>query len=339
VYRVRSGAIEGMANLVRQCGANPIAIIQEVGLSESQFRNPDTYIPYDKLADIMELCATHCGTSLFGVRLAEQQGPVVLGGLVLAAATGKTLKDALSIISNYLYLHASGIHLIEEAVGDEVRLKLDFLFSNALGSDQLMQLSVVQLATFTASLIGIAPSEFVLHLRQPPHSFPETYKPRFPSIRFLQEFDGIAVTTKQLRQTCQHNERLLNIHLQNYLRQLQNDYPGSLEEQIGEIISQLLPAGECSLERVAATLNMHPRTLQKRLQAIDSSYRAILQGTRMQLAQQQLKLGHSSITELALQLGYSNIAVFGRHFKRWTGLSPRDWKKQHTQSVIGNRTE
>ena len=329
MYRVRSGAIEGMAGLARQLGANPIEIIQEVGLSESQFRDPDTYIPYDKLADIMELCATHCGTTLFGIRLAERQSPVVLGDLVLAAATGHTLKDALAIIANYLYLHASGVHLIEQAVGDEIRLKLDFLFHSSLGSEQLMQLSVVQLATFTASLIGIDPSDFTLYLRQPARPFPDSYRSRFPNIRFLQEFDGIAVTPKQLSLSCHQNERLLNLHLESYLKQLQNHYPDSLEEQVSDVIGHLLPAGECSLERVATTLNTHPRTLQKRLQAAGASYRTILQNTRMQLAQQQLKLGRGSITELALQLGYSDIAVFGRHFKRWTGLSPRQWKQRH----------
>lgn len=45
MYRVRSGAINGMSQLVRNLGANPIKIIEQVGLRESQFRDPDTYLP------------------------------------------------------------------------------------------------------------------------------------------------------------------------------------------------------------------------------------------------------------------------------------------------------
>ncbi|PHS63936.1 MAG: hypothetical protein COB09_11515 [Thalassobium sp.] len=41
------------------------------------------------------------------------------------------------------------------------------------------------------------------------------------------------------------------------------------------------------------------------------------------------RYGAQTITELALQLGYAKVAVFSRHFRRWTGISPRAWQKQH----------
>jgi AraC-like DNA-binding protein len=36
-----------------------------------------------------------------------------------------------------------------------------------------------------------------------------------------------------------------------------------------------------------------------------------------------------SVTDLALNLGYADVSVFSRHFKQWTGLSPRNWQQQH----------
>ena len=38
-----------------------------------------------------------------------------------------------------------------------------------------------------------------------------------------------------------------------------------------------------------------------------------------------------SITDIALQLGYAETAVFSRHFRRWTGKSPRQWRQEKTQ--------
>ncbi len=92
-----------------------------------------------------------------------------------------------------------------------------------------------------------------------------------------------------------------------------------------------LASGECSIERVSATLDMHVRTLQTQLQQQNTSYRQILQTTRQVLAEQHLRYGSINITDLALQLGYSEVAVFSRHFKRWLGLSPRNWQKAQRQ--------
>ena len=118
-------------------------------------------------------------------------------------------------------------------------------------------------------------------------------------------------------------------HLQEHLHYLQSRYPGNLADQARDIIGRLLPTGECCIERVATALGMHERTLQSRLQQNGESYRGLLQQVRQSLAEQQLRYGAQTITELALQLGYAEVAVFSRHFRRWTGISPRAWQKQH----------
>jgi AraC-like DNA-binding protein len=63
------------------------------------------------------------------------------------------------------------------------------------------------------------------------------------------------------------------------------------------------------------------------------SYRQILQQTRYDLARRQLRGGGTNITDLALQLGYAEVAVFSRHFKRWSGMSPRAWQNSQTRSL------
>ena len=328
MYRVRSGAIDGMPQLVRELGANPIKIIEQVGLRESQFRDPDSYVPYEKLAEILELSASHCKAPLFGLRLAERQTSIVLGELALAASAGTSVEEALAIAAKHLYLHASGVQLTPLRGNESTQLALSFAFNSTLGTNQLMQMSVGHLAIFSAELLGVDRFSLTLHFSQADPGKLRGSESRFRRLRFEQTFDGIALTSKQLSKTRHYNEQRLNTHLQNYLQQLQQRYPESLEDQIGDIISHLLPAGECSVEQVAATLGMHPRTLQIKLKGLGNSYRQILQETRTGLARQHLSHEKTSITDLALQLGYADIAVFSRHFKRWTGLSPSAWQRR-----------
>lgn len=328
MYRVRSGATAGIMKLVQELGANPIELIESVGLSQAQFRNPDTYIPYHKIAEMMEIGAVRCRTPLFGLLLAERQTSTVLGELALAVSGAATVGEALATSAKYLYLHASGVRLEQEARDDRVRLGLTLDVTSARGTDQLMQMSVGHLATLTADLLKADRFGLTLYLRQAlPAGADAVTGSRFRNLRFGQAFDGIVLRQRQLARPNHQDPERLRAHFQNYLLQLQSRYPNSLEEQVREIIGHLLPTGECSIERVAATLDIHPRTLQTRLSERNSSYRQILQATRLDLARHHLRAGTASITDLALQLGYAEVAVFSRHFKRWSGMSPREWQR------------
>jgi len=330
VYRVRSGGIEGFFNLAKQLGANPVELIESAGLRPAQFRNPDTYIPYPRLAELLELAARSCHCALFGLMLAERHSSNVLGELILSAAGAATVGEAIGTTTKYLHLHASDVTLEQQPQGDKVRLAISFGFSCHLGSDQLMQLSVGHLATFAAYLLQQDRFGLTLHFRQPtPQSIQPTAASQFRRLKFGQSFDGITLRRQQLEYASFRDEGLLREHFQQYMRQLQSRHPDSLEDQIREIVGHLLPTGECGIEQVAATLDIHLRTLQSRLRRQGLSYRDILQNTRLELARSRLSQGTISITELALQLGYAEVAIFSRHFKRWTGLSPREWQKRH----------
>lgn len=329
MYRVRSGATTGMAKLVQDLGGNPVELIERVGLSPAQFRDPDTYIPYPKLAEMLELGARSCRAPLFGLQLAERQTSNVLGGLALAVSGAATVREAMATAGKYLYLHAAGIRLEQQVAGDDVRLTLILDIHSELGTDQLMQLSIGHLATLISDLLDIDRFSLPLYLQQARPAGVQGVMPgtRFRRLRYDQVFDGIVLRQHQLERTIRQDAELLRKHFEDYVLELQHRYPDSLEERVREVIGHLLPAGECSIERVAATLDMHPRTLQTRLSDQNMNYRQILQETRYDLARRQLREGNTNITDLALQLGYAEIAVFSRHFKRWSGMSPRAWQK------------
>lgn len=50
--------------------------------------------------------------------------------------------------------------------------------------------------------------------------------------------------------------------------------------------------------------------------------------TRIKLAVQMLKDQKTSINEISLAVGYESLSSFNRHFKKHTGLSPREFRKQ-----------
>ena len=329
MFLVRSGAFDGYERLVSDLGGNPLPLIDQVGLSQAQFRDPNTYISYNKVAELLEISATDRSAPLFGLLLARRQTTAVLGDLPLLLSQSDTVKDALANINRYLYLHARGVHLQQQTRGEEVQLGLDFDISSPRGLNQLILMSTAHLANFAADILDTDRYSLPLFLQQQaPEQLPIARDATAYRLKFGAETDCIRFPGRWLDKKTHRNEQTLNAHLQEYLQHLQHRYPDSLQDQVRDIVGRILASGECSLERVAATLDLHPRVLQKRLKKQHSSYGELLRQTRMDIAQQQLRRGSMGVTDLALNLGYADVSIFSRNFKQWTGMSPSNWQKK-----------
>lgn len=301
MYIVRSGAADKFDSLVSELGQNPQEIMAAVGLSAAQFRDPDTYLAYPRLAELLEEAAARCKQPLFGALLAERQNLQSLGDLPMLVSRAETVGDALARVNDYLYLHSSGVTLNMTPQDDWVRLSLD-----------------------------IEASHFALHLTQ--HATLEVEQSKFAQqnkLRFGDKFDGVLLKANLLNAKNHQDEDALDRHFQQHLKYLQTRYPNNLSDQAANMIGRLLSTGECSVERVARALDLHPRMLQSKLKQQETSYRQLLQQVRQDFAEQRLSENIQSITDIALQLGYAETAVFSRHFRSWTGKSPSQWRLEN----------
>ena len=99
------------------------------------------------------------------------------------------------------------------------------------------------------------------------------------------------------------------------------------KKQVEDAIEPLLGSGEASIERVADELGMSRQTLYRRLKAEGTTFEELLEAKRRQLAVRYLGLDRSSVKAAAYRLGFSDPAAFSRAFKRWTGVSPSNFRE------------
>ena len=110
------------------------------------------------------------------------------------------------------------------------------------------------------------------------------------------------------------------------MKMLADTVKGDLIMQVRAKLVELLPSGECSKEDVAKELYMSVRTLHNKLEKLGSSYQQVLDDTRRDLSEQYMQQQQRSISEVAYLLGFSDCSNFSRAFKRWTGVSPSQFR-------------
>ena len=102
-----------------------------------------------------------------------------------------------------------------------------------------------------------------------------------------------------------------------------------IESLVCSKIIEFLPTGNCTRETVAKSLHMSPGTLHKKLSAINSSFKTLLDLICKELAEQYIGTDGLSIGEAAYLLGVTDCSNFSRSFKRWVGMSPSEYRDLH----------
>lgn len=95
-----------------------------------------------------------------------------------------------------------------------------------------------------------------------------------------------------------------------------------LESQVASWLITQLPQGEPEQIDLARFLNLSERTLRRRLQQDNTTYKQILENVRQERATYYLQQTSLPILQISLQLGYSQLTSFNAAYKRWTGLTP-----------------
>lgn len=88
------------------------------------------------------------------------------------------------------------------------------------------------------------------------------------------------------------------------------------------------PASPPDMTEAAEALHCSPRTLRRRLQAQGWQYQQLVDQVREIHARRALSDPTLSITQIAQQLGYSDHSGFLRGFKKWTGLTPKQFRNK-----------
>ena len=149
-------------------------------------------------------------------------------------------------------------------------------------------------------------------------------------LRFDQDFCGFEFPAEYLDcAVVQDQETLLDfMRSAPYHLVISDETHSSLKAKVRAILSKDVSMSMPSAEDVASRLNLSVTTLRRRLQAEETSYQRLKDECRMEAAFHYLGCPDLSNSSIAERLGFDESSAFFRAFKKWTGVTPGEYRKR-----------
>lgn len=311
------------------CRFNIAPLFRAAGLDT---QGPAPQIRTEALVGLMNDCvAAAAPTMHFPLVVGELFAFDRLPELDTFVATSPTLRHALPALDWVRFLLPT-LHLRIEETGPQAALLVDVALPT---DDERLKGFFVECVFATINRIarlalGDAALAEGVYLRHDPG----------PARAACERQFKVPVHVRQPRNALVFPSRMLDMPLPGAM-------PG-LHEQAQSAIAQQLPASATDglvgaiehalmaspamlgqgIERMAERFKLHPRTLQRRLRDEGQVFADIQARCRFQLAVTALKGDATDIETLSERLGFADRHSFTRAFKRWTGLTPSEFRQR-----------
>lgn len=333
---IRAAVMYGFADFVRSAGGDPRALMEKAGLPPDALCDSDMLISWPRLGVVMELAALELGRPSLGLEWAMNIPPHFpnVGPIIFIAHFAESLRDWIMGSLRYWRVHTNAfvLELVDEQVHDvALRFRQDPL---AHSHRQQMELMVGNISRMAQVIVyddhDHKPS--LVRFRHPEPEDMRVHQEMFACpIEFGADHDEIVFPRQRLAYPLRGQLRPLRALFDYFVRQRIRNLP-LYDQTVAKTIEVSIPAiigsGSCNAEQMALFLGVGPKKLQRLLAAEGTSFSAILDEVRRAMACRLLVETEAPIANIAGLLEYASPSPFTVAFKRWTGMTPRDYRKQ-----------
>ncbi|EFC85342.1 AraC family transcriptional regulator [Parafrankia sp. EUN1f] len=308
-------------------GADAARLMHDVGLDPSGLAMQDTRIPAASIVGLLENSAAASGCEVFGMRLAELRQFSSLGPLSLVLREEPDVRSAVDMLIRYehTYNEALRLHLSERS--DIAVISVGFDLGEDIPCQQSYDLAVGALHGILREFLGPGWRPASACFAHPAPADCEVYE-RFLGLipRFEQPFSGVVLHRRDLDAPNRMSDPHLRAYAHQLLKPLGAPRDATIVEKVRAMIELFLPAGRCSATQIAQGLLMDRRTMHRHLDVFGVSFSTLVDQVRAKLAEEHLRNGRYSLTEISRLLGFAAPSGFSRWFRNEYGCSPSAWK-------------
>jgi len=318
-----------MLNFAEAAGMDREALIEASGLKGVDLADGDSRVPISTQVALWQLVARGVSDPCFGLRsgvcfTAREAG--LLGYVMLYSAN---LGVALQRLTRFSWVLNDAVHCVLERGHQSVAI-VEAAPSHGLELRQAIDYRLSALLNVCRQITGaeIVPVEVAFTYEQRGNTLEHQRFFRCP-LRFGQPISKVVLREQDLSLPTRHGDETLAGYLTQQAEQVLRSLTtgSSTKERVRSVIWNTLADGKPTLSRIASEMNVTTRTLQRRLADEGTSLQREVEEIRRAMATAMLRNPANSTDEVAYLLGYAEPSTLFRSFRRWTGMTPQEYRK------------
>lgn len=305
-------------------------VIAAMGVDDEALADRDGRIPRRAWLAAFEVAVEVTGDPDLGLRVGEFIRPAHLGALGYILMSCESMRQAAELDARWHSLVADGERLEYVRDGDLNKRTLILPDGEPPPPACAVDCAAASSVAFVRWLAGADDG-----LRRVAFPYPEPASRAAHDAFFRCElvFDASYITIwrdpAKLRRPLAQADPSLRSRMEERAARLaaERSAPDLMINRVRELVARGLRDALPDLEAAAASLSLTPRALSRRLAERGTSYSKIVDDTRHELALGYIGDPSLSLVDVAYLCGFSEQSAFHRAFKRWTGLTPGEYRR------------
>ncbi|KMV00887.1 AraC family transcriptional regulator [Acinetobacter sp. VT 511] len=319
-----------LLDVISRWGYNDESLFKPFGLTSEQLADPEFRIPTAIANDMVKHALKLTGEPTLGYHLGTQMRISIHGFIGYAIMTANNITEALVLANRFIQLRLPFLQLFFSTFGVKATVQLQTDIQMEPLRTEISIALMIGLISMAKAITGIsdATGEVDFDFKKP-EGF-ERFMAKFPThqFRFEQPHLLLSFDKNYLMNKLVHADPIAS---QIAINQCEAELSALGERhRIAMRVRDILTNSEqhyLSIEAVADRLHMSDRTLKRQLAAEGTSFSTLVDEVRYRHATSLLSRTDFTLEQIADELGYSDVANFSRAFKRWSGRSPSNWRK------------
>ncbi|MGH8461113.1 MAG: AraC family transcriptional regulator [Stenotrophobium sp.] len=327
------GAVTGryaalLLDYLRTQGIDPVALYSAQRIAKITAANGSTQVPAAEYLAMLETAVAATADPDLGLKVGISIQPRHLGVVGYILMCCADMAEALAQYDRYVRLvHGIGRPLVVRR-GNTVEMPLDWP-EDSIPPPALAQLIMTTRARMGRLLTGHDEKPFDVSFQFARPRDAGLYEKFFGGrVRFAQRRTRLSFPAAYLQLPIMMADAemsgVIRAQAEALLRGL-TDEPEFLRA-LKAALSQGMVVGRAAAADAAAALGISSRTLHRRLEQYNCAFREVLDGIRRERAEHYLSKPQPTLAEVAFMLGYTEQSAFQHAFKRWTGLTPGNFR-------------
>jgi len=325
---IRIGPILAIPALLAELGVKPQRAFTRARVSLRQFRDPDSRLPLEQAARLVQVSAELTGCPHFALLLGDRFDMTGFGPLGELMRHSPNVGAALRSLVLHLHLHDRGAAPLLLSPDERTAILGYSVYRQ--GTPAIEQIYDAAIAIANKILLnlcgrGFRPAAVQFSYRRPKHT--AAYRRLFGgNVTFDAEVSGIVFASSWLSRPIEGADASVHRALSSAIRDAQASGSLSFGEHVEIVLRQMLLSGHATADAVSTLFGISERTLRRRLGDEGKSFQNLVNKTRFELACQLLRNTRLPVAAIASALQYLDANAFSRAFGNWAQCTPSAWR-------------